>query len=78
MEDGPQYREDLVEGLSSLPRQERPDEPYLIEHPAFGLEACDSCGAILNMGFVEITNPLEGAVHIFVFYLYIFNFGNFL
>jgi hypothetical protein len=58
--DGPQFIEGLVETLAGLPREVRPDEPYLIEHPAFGLEVCDSCGAILNMGFVEITNPLEG------------------
>jgi hypothetical protein len=60
VKDGPQYLEDLVEAFGGLPREERPDEPYLIEHQAFGLEVCDSCGAILNMGFVEITNPLEG------------------
>ncbi len=60
VKDGPQFLEDLLEALSGLPREVRPDEPYLLEHPAFGLEVCDSCGSIFNMGFVEITNPLEG------------------
>jgi hypothetical protein len=60
VKDGPQFLEGLVESIAGLPRELRPDEPYLIEHPAFGLEACDSCGAIFNMGFVEIINPLEG------------------
>ncbi len=60
VKDGPQFVEDLLEALSSLPREVRQDEPYLIDHRAFGLEACDSCGVIFNMGFVEITNPLEG------------------
>lgn len=60
VKDGPQFIEGLVEALAGLPREVRPDEPYLLEHPAFGLEVCDSCGAIFNMGFVEITNPLEG------------------
>ena len=60
VKDGPQFLEGLVEALSGLPREVRQDGPYLIEHSAFGLEACDSCGSIFNMGFVEITNPLEG------------------
>jgi hypothetical protein len=60
VKDGPQFLEGLVETIGGLPREEQPDGPYVIEHPAFGLEVCDSCGAIFNMGFVEITNPLEG------------------
>jgi hypothetical protein len=60
VKDGPQYVEDLVELISALPREVREDGPYLLEHHAFGLEACETCGAIFNMGFIEITNPLEG------------------
>jgi hypothetical protein len=60
VKDGPQFLEGLTEMLSGLPREVRESEPYLIEHRAFGLEACDSCGAIFNMGYAEITNPVEG------------------
>mgnify|MGYP005838947819 CR=1 FL=1 len=29
-------------------------------HPAYGLETCSVCGAMVNMGFVEFTNPETG------------------
>jgi len=34
-----------------------PKETYKIEHEARGLETCGICGAIRNMGYVEIINP---------------------
>jgi len=34
-----------------------PKQTYRIEHEERGLEICGICGAIRNMGYVEITNP---------------------
>jgi hypothetical protein len=58
--DGSQIAEDLVAALSELPRQPIADGPYLLEHPLRGLETCTTCGERVNMGTVEIVNPLEG------------------
>jgi hypothetical protein len=33
--------------------------PYVINNMAFGLEACAACGEMVNMGVMEIVNPLE-------------------
>ncbi len=34
-----------------------PSEPYKIHHFARGDETCQICGAVINMGFMEIVNP---------------------
>ena len=46
--------------IDGLPRSESTAETYLTEHPQWGLEVCDMCGETVNMGYVEIINPLEG------------------
>jgi len=45
--------------INDLPLKDNagPGETYKVEHWAFGLETCDQCGAVLNMGFVDIVNP---------------------
>jgi hypothetical protein len=58
--DAPQIAEDLLAAISSLPRAFRPDGPYIIEHDERGLETCALCGEVMNMGGIEIVNPLEG------------------
>ncbi|MGQ9852244.1 MAG: T9SS type A sorting domain-containing protein [Candidatus Oleimicrobiaceae bacterium] len=35
------------------------DRVYRVEHQAKGLEACSVCGALVNMGCLEIVNPME-------------------
>ncbi|MBC7186325.1 MAG: hypothetical protein H5U38_04720 [Calditrichaeota bacterium] len=35
------------------------DRVYRIEHQAKGLETCAICGELVNMGYVEIVNPME-------------------
>jgi len=59
LEDGAQVAEELVTALGTLPREPRDDGPYLIEHKLKGLETCATCGEQMNMGWVEIVNPLE-------------------
>ncbi len=58
--DGPGIAEGLLPLIAQLPREEIPDGPYMIEHPAYGLEQCAVCGAAFNMGYASIVNPLEG------------------
>jgi hypothetical protein len=60
VDDGPQLFENLLEALGELPREPRDDGPYVVEHYLKGVETCDICGAVLNMGWLEIVNPLEG------------------
>jgi len=45
--------------IEALPNSECTGETYLIEHLQRGIETCDRCGEVVNMGYVEITNPLE-------------------
>ncbi len=35
------------------------DRVYRVEHQAKGLETCAVCGALVNMGYLEIVNPME-------------------
>ena len=35
------------------------DRVYRVEHQAKGLETCTVCGEVVNMGYVEIVNPME-------------------
>ena len=58
LNDGPQVAEDLLAHIAALPREVCTDTPYLQEWQANGLEQCEVCGITLNMGLVEITNPL--------------------
>ncbi len=60
VEDGAQLAETLAAQLGALPREVREDESYLIEHLTFGIETCSVCGETVNMGTVEIVNPLDG------------------
>jgi hypothetical protein len=60
VKDGPQFVEGLLEALSMLPREVTPDGPYLSETLFHGVETCEVCGDVFNMGYVTVTNPLEG------------------
>ncbi len=57
--DGPQVAETLISAISKLPREAREDGPYIVEHEERGLETCPVCGDVMNMGMMEIVNPLE-------------------
>jgi hypothetical protein len=60
LEDAPQVAERLLSLISTIPREVRTDGPYIIEHEERGLETCPVCGDVMNMGMMEIVNPLEG------------------
>lgn len=57
--DGPQVAEQLLPLIGELPREPQADRPYLQEFWALGEEQCNVCGQTMNMGGIEITNPLE-------------------
>jgi hypothetical protein len=50
----------LSAAIDSLPEGPSQEHTYVVHHMAFGLEACDVCGEMVNMGFMEIVNPMEG------------------
>jgi len=57
--DGAELAQFCAADINDLPLEGEagPDETYKVEHLAFGLETCDYCATIVNMGFVEIVNP---------------------
>jgi hypothetical protein len=57
--DGVQLAKAFWAEIEKLPREPTPDGPYLIENHAYGLETCERCGATINMGYVEIINPMK-------------------
>ena len=60
LEDAPQVAEQLLSAISTLPREDKLDEPYIVDHVERGLETCALCGDVMDMGYMEIVNPLEG------------------
>lgn len=61
--DGAWAAEQFIETLSQLPVVEKSgqapdDRPYIEYEIAYGVESCDICGMIFNMGNAIITNPL--------------------
>jgi hypothetical protein len=59
VKDGPQYFEGLIESISSISREVSDIRPYMIEMHTDGVEACEICGNMYDMGFVQLVNPLE-------------------
>ncbi|MCX8108709.1 MAG: DUF483 domain-containing protein, partial [Verrucomicrobiae bacterium] len=57
--DGADLARELADRIASLPDAPSTTGPYVIHHPAFGLEICKVCAETANMGFVTIVNPLE-------------------
>ncbi len=60
LEDAPQVAERLLSAISVLPRSLREDGPYIVDHVERGIETCALCGEEMDMGYMEIVNPLEG------------------
>lgn len=58
--DGPDLAAWMGERIAALPEGPLPDRVYKEEHLAFGLENCEVCGEVYNMGFLEITDPVRG------------------
>lgn len=57
--DGPHLGEELFVCIEGLPQGPLEDQVYRIEHYAYGNETCGVCGEAINMGFVEIVNPMN-------------------
>jgi hypothetical protein len=57
--DGIDLAQTLSIALDSLPTTPSSTHPYLVHNMAWGLETCQVCGELANMGFMEIVNPLE-------------------
>jgi hypothetical protein len=58
--DGPALAQAMHAIIDALPVGERADSVYRINHWARGTYTCLVCGEIVNMGFIEIVNPLNG------------------
>jgi len=57
--DGVDLAKVLAAALATLPTEASGTQPYVLHHMAFGLENCKVCGAAINMGVIEVVNPLE-------------------
>jgi len=59
--DGVELARLVAAAIDDLPTEPNaaPGQTYRVEHPAFGLETCESCPTQINMGFVEIVNPVK-------------------
>ena len=58
--DGVELGQALVANVDSLPRSLQPNSPYRVDAYANGVEQCEICGELHNMGYVTIVNPAHG------------------
>ena len=58
--DGVEMATAMRDAIEALPYGPLPDQPYKVNHPAYGLENCEICGTEHNMGFLEIADPVQG------------------
>jgi hypothetical protein len=56
--DGMDLALSMVSILDYLPTIPRQYDPYVIHHPAYGHWNCLLCGEEVNMGFLELVNPI--------------------
>jgi len=57
--DGIEMATAMRDAIEGLPYGPLPDQTYKVDHPAYGLENCEICGTVHNMGFLEITDPVQ-------------------
>ncbi|MCX7871833.1 MAG: hypothetical protein N2487_00950 [Verrucomicrobiae bacterium] len=57
--DGVDLAKHLCELIQNLTLSSSSTNVYGIPHMAFGVETCNICGEQVNMGFLQIVNPLE-------------------
>jgi hypothetical protein len=63
--DGADLARLLAAALAKLPTESQGQRTYVVHHLAFGLENCQVCGTPVNMGTMEVVNPLENqSVHV--------------
>ncbi|NOZ57467.1 MAG: hypothetical protein GXO73_11855 [Calditrichaeota bacterium] len=59
--DGPELAVNWAAEIEALPVPTEPpdDQVYRVDHRMRGIETCPICGETVNMGYLEIVNPLE-------------------
>jgi hypothetical protein len=57
--DGVDLARSLAWAIDALPTEASTTRTYVVHHLAFGLETCEVCGQHVNMGLLEVVNPLE-------------------
>ena len=67
--DGPALAHAMHAIIEGLPREESADSVYRTEHWARGIYTCLACGEIVNMGGIEITNPMTGDDPVWLSYI---------
>jgi len=60
LSDGEELARELLKLIASLPTSPSDDRPYKIDRAMRGLERCSACGELVNMGFIEVVNPIRG------------------
>ena len=60
VKDGPDLAFFLHEAIEGLPVGPLPDQPYIIHHLTYGIYECLVCGESINMGSMEIVDPIHG------------------
>jgi hypothetical protein len=46
--------------IDALPESAQPDMPYKVFEYQYGVETCEICGEVVNMGCIRICHPLRG------------------
>ena len=60
--DGVQLAKAAHAAYAGLPHEVQGNRPYAVDHMLRGVEKCTTCDSLVNMGYVEIVNPLENLV----------------
>lgn len=58
--DGAHLAQGMARTIQDLPQGPLPDQVYRIDYLQYGIEICGICGKDVNMGYVEIHNPMKG------------------
>jgi hypothetical protein len=66
--DGVELAKRMASILSSLPTSPQSYDPYVIHHPTFGHWNCMLCGEPVDMGFLELVNPLINSLPLEISY----------
>jgi hypothetical protein len=56
--DGRELATSMASTIHELPEGPLPDQTYVIHHPTYGHYNCVTCGEEINMGYLEITDPV--------------------
>lgn len=76
--DGPQLAVAMHEIIADLPEGEHPESTYIINWYMDGVYPCLICGKTINMGFMEIVNPLDESTVMLPYYnLHFMEHGSF-